>query len=91
MFNRFWTDNGQFFKSIFKIDVEFGLDFVVEILLGCVSQDVRERASNQLYRLSQAQNQSSKHSLTQVRLEKNWKKEILSMLNVMKKKTKKHF
>ena len=51
----------------------FDADFVVEILLGCVSQDVRERASIQLFRLSQAQNQSSKHSLTQVKSKRSFR------------------
>ena len=46
------------------------LDFIVDVLLGCVSQEVRDKASIQLFRLSQAQGQSSKNSLTQVRMQK---------------------
>ena len=30
------------------------LDFIVDVLLGCVSQEVRDKASIQLFRLSQA-------------------------------------
>ena len=45
----------------------FFLEFVVDVLLGCVGQEVRDRAAAQLYRLSQAQSQSNKHSLLQVK------------------------
>lgn len=45
------------------------LEFVVDVLLGCVGQEVRDRATAQFYRLSQAQSQSNKHSMLQVKLQ----------------------
>ncbi|KAI9556016.1 hypothetical protein GHT06_018579 [Daphnia sinensis] len=41
-------------------------DFIIDILLGCASSEVRDKASALFFRLSQAQNQFSKHSLTQI-------------------------
>ena len=42
------------------------IDFVVDILLGCASVEVRDKACSLFFRLSQAQNNANKHSLTQV-------------------------
>lgn len=47
----------------------FNLDFLIDILLGCASSEVRDKASALFFRLSQAQNQASKYPLTQVILE----------------------
>lgn len=44
------------------------LDFIIDILLGCASSEVRDKASALFFRLSQAQNQASKYPLTQVKL-----------------------
>ena len=41
-------------------------DFIIDILLGCASSEVRDKASSLFFKLSQAQNQASKHPLTQV-------------------------
>ena len=56
-----------FFVPCFSGILRSPADFIVDVLLGCASPEVREKASVLLFRLSQAHNESSKHSLTQVK------------------------